>query len=350
MTVFCLMFNPIKGQNVLIPDANFKMYLVGNALINTNGDTEIQVSEANAFSGEINCQLMGITNLTGIEAFINLTSLNCSVNQIPSLNLSQSTKLEKLICYGNWLTNIDVSQNPKLRELICYTNGISALDVSQNPDLTVLACYLNGISSLDVSQNPALITLSVIRNQLTSLDVSQNPNLVNLYCDENQLTTLDLSQNPNLFNFQCKLNHLTSLNVKNGNNTNIINFQATGNPNLTCIEVDDPIFSTGSWTTIDATASFNTVCGTMTDLATINDNLENISVGPNPINNEITLNLGKMYSKVSIEICTLMGQVVLQKEMERIERATIALTVEKGLYLVKVSLPDGMTTFKILKT
>ena len=39
------------GQNVNIPDANFKAYLVGNILINTNEDTEIQVSEANSFNG-----------------------------------------------------------------------------------------------------------------------------------------------------------------------------------------------------------------------------------------------------------------------------------------------------------
>jgi hypothetical protein len=38
---------------VNIPDANFKAYLVGNTAINTNGDTEIQVSEATAFTGAI---------------------------------------------------------------------------------------------------------------------------------------------------------------------------------------------------------------------------------------------------------------------------------------------------------
>ena len=37
------------GQNVNIPDANFKSYLVGNTAINTNGDTEIQQSEATVF-------------------------------------------------------------------------------------------------------------------------------------------------------------------------------------------------------------------------------------------------------------------------------------------------------------
>ena len=52
------------GQNVNIPDANFKGYLLGNTAINTNGYTEIQVSEATAFNGGIYCQSMSISNLT----------------------------------------------------------------------------------------------------------------------------------------------------------------------------------------------------------------------------------------------------------------------------------------------
>ena len=59
------------GQ-VYIPDANFKAYLVGNSAINTNGDSEIQVSEATAFNGAIFCSNMSISDLTGIESFIAL--------------------------------------------------------------------------------------------------------------------------------------------------------------------------------------------------------------------------------------------------------------------------------------
>ena len=52
------------GQNVNIPDANFKACLVGNSAINTNGDSQIQVSEAASFNGEINCYNMNISDLT----------------------------------------------------------------------------------------------------------------------------------------------------------------------------------------------------------------------------------------------------------------------------------------------
>ena len=45
LILLCLPFIGF-GQNVNIPDANFKAYLVGESDINTNGDSEIQVSEA----------------------------------------------------------------------------------------------------------------------------------------------------------------------------------------------------------------------------------------------------------------------------------------------------------------
>ena len=73
------------GQNVYIPDTQFKNYLVNNTAINTNGDSEIQVSEASAFTGTIDCTgdacgpwMLFISDLTGIEAFTALTVLDCS--------------------------------------------------------------------------------------------------------------------------------------------------------------------------------------------------------------------------------------------------------------------------------
>ena len=89
------------GQNVNIPDANFKAYLVGNTAINTNGDSEIQVSEASAFTDTINCSEMSISNLTGIEAFTALTNLWCYENQLTSLDVSKNTALTFLTCDGN---------------------------------------------------------------------------------------------------------------------------------------------------------------------------------------------------------------------------------------------------------
>src|SRR5690606_30931546 len=89
------------AQNVTIPDANFKAYLVSNMAINTNMDGEIQVSEANSFSGSILCNSLSISDLTGIEAFTGLTELRCHANSLTSLNVTQNTALTYLSCYGN---------------------------------------------------------------------------------------------------------------------------------------------------------------------------------------------------------------------------------------------------------
>ena len=74
--MYYLQIDPFINK-VNIPDANFKAYLVGYSAINTNGDTEIQVAEANVFTGMIDCSDLGISDLTGIEAFTALTELRC---------------------------------------------------------------------------------------------------------------------------------------------------------------------------------------------------------------------------------------------------------------------------------
>ena len=53
-----------NAQIVNIPDANFKAYLVGNSAINTNMDTEIQVTEASTYTDTIDIYQLYITNLT----------------------------------------------------------------------------------------------------------------------------------------------------------------------------------------------------------------------------------------------------------------------------------------------
>ncbi|MDC1384398.1 hypothetical protein N8329_00310 [Crocinitomicaceae bacterium] len=251
------------SQDVTIPDANFKAYLVGNALINTNGDSEIQVSEAAAFTGGLYgmvCSTLVILDLTGIEAFTALTELDCTDNQLTSLDVSSCTALKILLCNDNQLTSLDVSSNTALEEFNCNDNQLTSLDVSNNNTIGYLNCHNNQLTSLDVSSCTALFLLSCHNNQLTSLDVSSNTALNGLFCESNQLTSLDVSSNT-VFNYlKCNNNQLECLNVKNGNNTATFWFFAFDNPNLTCIEVDDVNYSTTNWTQIDSQVSFSADC------------------------------------------------------------------------------------------
>ena len=248
------------AQNVIIPDANFKAYLVGNASINTNTDSEIQVSEATAFTGFFDCTSLGISDLTGIEAFTNIILLLCAGNQLTSIDVSNNTALTQMFCDYNLLVSLDVSNNAALTILSCGDNQLTSLDVSNNAALTSLGCRNNQLTSLDISNNDSLTVLEFTNNQLTSVDVSNNTNLTDLYCSDNQLTSLDMSNNIALTVLECNSNALTCLNVKNGNNFNHGVFRASNNINLICIEVDDVAWSNANWTLIDVQASFSTDC------------------------------------------------------------------------------------------
>ena len=330
------------GQNVNIPDANFKAYLVGNTNINTNGDTEIQVSEASAFNGLIYVYNMNISDLTGIEAFtaitflscgnnqltsldvsgftaltdlgcsINgltsldvsgctalttlecwenqltsldvsgctaLTYLNCKYNQLTSLDVSGFTALTDLGCQYNQLTSLDVSGCSALTTLYCYNNQLTSLDVSGCTALNHLNCDFNQLTSIDVSNNNALTYLRCYNNQLTSLDVSGS--LTNLRCGENQLTSLDVSGCTALTYLDCGTNQLTSLDLRNGNNYSLA-FYADDNPNLTCINVDDATESTYDWTVanynIDSQHYFSNNCSGTGSIQELNTNKKLLKV------------------------------------------------------------------------
>ena len=173
-------------QIVKIPDANFRAYLLGNANINTNGDTLIQVSEASVYDGAISCGFSNISDLRGIEAFVSITELYCNYNELTSLDVSQNTALTYLGFSYNQLTSLDVTNNTALIDLWCSNNQLKEIDVSKNTFLKSLT--FNG-------------------NKLTEIDLSENTSLTLLYCDDNQLSSLDLSKNTSLSILSCKHNN-----------------------------------------------------------------------------------------------------------------------------------------------
>ena len=219
-----------------------------------------------------------ISDLTGIEDFLGLTYLNCSRNRIVNLDLSQNNALQFLDCSGWYnsmgqfiagtLLNLDLSQNTALTHLICPFNKLSSLDLSQNTSLTYLDCSFNKFRSIDLSQNITLSYLDCSGTQILNLNLSPNSALTNLNCSGNLITSLDLSQNPSLTPLNCgggqiygnPNGKLNTLDLRNGNNNNLISFDATNNPSLHCISVDDSIWSSNNWNNIDNHTIFSNDC------------------------------------------------------------------------------------------
>jgi len=109
-------------ERVEIGDAAFKAYLVEN--FDTDGDGEISIDEAAAVTA-ITLSTDTVSSLAGIEAFVNLETLDCrgGYNGTPGL-----------------LTELDLSSNVNLRSLNCSGNLIKELDVSMLPLLEILIC------------------------------------------------------------------------------------------------------------------------------------------------------------------------------------------------------------------
>ena len=175
-----------------------------------------------------------LTSLQGIEYFESLTGLDCSYNQLTSLDLSRNTALTELRCDYNQLPSLDVSRNTALTALYCNNNQLTELDVRQNTALTGLWCYDNQLTTLDVSANTALTWLDCASNSLTTLDVSANTALTWLDCASNSLTTLDVSANTALTYLHCGSNQLTSLDVSA--NT-ALTYLSCGSNQLTSLDV-----------------------------------------------------------------------------------------------------------------
>lgn len=222
LLLFALLIAPFfaSAQLTYVPDDNFENYLETH---NASGGLVIPGSPTSMGNGIINDDYVITANIN------TLTVLTISDREIFDLTgIQDFASLITLYCGDNPLENVDLSNNIALEVLDFYDNNLVSLDLSNNTSITQINVYRNQLTSLDLSNNTALEVLGCSRNQISSLDLSNNTAMSILFCDRNQLT---------------------SLNVKNGNNTNYnpIRFHTWGNPDLLCIEVDDPIYSEEEW-------------------------------------------------------------------------------------------------------
>jgi Leucine-rich repeat (LRR) protein len=223
-----------KGTyHVNIPNDAFLAALIELG-IDTNRDGFISINEAEAIT-ILDVSYKDISDMTGIEAYINLDTLSCQSNQLTSLDVSNNPVLKELSCFNNKLTSLDISNNTALRELQCDNNQLTSLDVSNNTALDLLGCGLNQLTSLDVSSNTSLVWFVCDNNQLTSLDVSNNTALLYIFCPDNQLTSLDVSNNTALGELWCGSNLLTSFEVSANNGIKLLFINNMPTLNEVCV-------------------------------------------------------------------------------------------------------------------
>jgi hypothetical protein len=185
-----------NGDLVEIPDTAF-LYALIDVGVDTDEDSLISIAEAEAVS-TLMIMNRGITDMTGIEAFVMLDTLICDNNSIDTLNLATLSGLEMLSCGSNPIDSLDLSDNTELLGLYVFHGELTFLNLSNNAALTRLELRYNTLTNLDLLNNVALCTLDVRENNLSNLDVSANVNLEILNCYENPLEGLDVTNNHKL--------------------------------------------------------------------------------------------------------------------------------------------------------
>ncbi|MBS1533681.1 MAG: T9SS type A sorting domain-containing protein [Bacteroidetes bacterium] len=224
-----------SAQVVNIPDANFKQLLTSTLMLDTNGDGtldsdvdtnndgQIQTSEALAvtlffLNDYVNQQgySFPINNLTGLEAFTNVTELSINSISAASIDLTALIHLEKLyINHAFTLPNLNMTGLTNVKNLFSVQSDLSNFQFSSLPNLENIE--LENVTGFETNfaSLPHLKNLSFTNCPLTSINLSAVPNLETLICTDNQLTSLDLSNLIHLKEVRAGSNHIMSINTTN---------------------------------------------------------------------------------------------------------------------------------------
>ena len=112
------------------PDENFRAFV---AQYDTDKDDFLYGTELDLVTA-MDVSEQGIKDLTGIECFSSMWSLNCEKNQLTALDLTMNQKLTFLSCWGNNISGTNMTN--LIESLATVATGDGELYVRENPSST----------------------------------------------------------------------------------------------------------------------------------------------------------------------------------------------------------------------
>ncbi|MBS7253802.1 T9SS type A sorting domain-containing protein [Flavobacterium branchiicola] len=221
-------FSSVNSQIISFTDANFKTKLLqANAnnttaknlssnyfTIDSNSNGEIETDEALNVT-YLDLKNFNITSLDELKNFTNLKQLDCSTNNLNSLDLTGLNKLERLNCSFNSISLLNLSDLNKISSLVCHNNKLTSLNLLNLTSLAIFEGNNNNLSSLDLSNSLILQELVCYKNELTELKLPNSVYLWFLKCAENLLTTLDIAKLDGLRYFDFWNNKIETIDFSN---------------------------------------------------------------------------------------------------------------------------------------
>jgi hypothetical protein len=180
---------PPADETREIADAAFADYLIylqaGNVQI-VDGKYMLDVAAAAAVTGKLDLRKNAasitaltnagvasastkITNLSGIECFANVDTLQLTSNELSEIDLSALAKLVYLDLNNNFISALDLSANTALKYLSFTASSkastkLSTIDLSANTALATLNLSSHSLSTIDLSANTALKSVTLTGN------------------------------------------------------------------------------------------------------------------------------------------------------------------------------------------
>lgn len=251
--------NSVK-EYVTIPDENFEKQLIALKIDSDNSlNHQILKSDAEKISRldlSKNANLGEIKDLTGIDAFVNLTYLSASQHKIESIDIHTNNLLDTLLLEVNLLQTLDVSNNKKLILIDIQSNelktikGLSNITALKklnaswnyienfelnNPSIEILHMSHNDIKNIHLDGCSKLKNILLTSNKINTLSLTTNTALETVLISDNQLKTLPLKNNTKLTHLYGSSNLFESFDVSN--NRELVDLRIDRNPNLTCIKI-----------------------------------------------------------------------------------------------------------------
>lgn len=167
LTLLLMFLSLTTKADVLInkevfPDEIFRNYLLAQPYGEDGVITDAEIAEIKSLA----VNGMGIATLKGIEYFTALTELQCSANELETLDLSNNESLTALTCANNKLKTLILPTGPTLKYVDCSYNRLVLLDLSNHASIKNLNCSNNSIALLTLPENSALTWIECSMNQI----------------------------------------------------------------------------------------------------------------------------------------------------------------------------------------
>ena len=131
----------VEINETTFPDNAFRSFLLSK---DYGADGKLSKEELDNVK-ELMLPMRDIQDLKGIEYFTSIEKLDCSMNKLTSLDVSNLSQLARLQCYENNLTTLDLTKNSNLEIAYCDRNKLNSLSVPNTPSLILVSFSENHI-------------------------------------------------------------------------------------------------------------------------------------------------------------------------------------------------------------